>query len=77
MHAWYDGSIMMVLAICPTGETLWRAIEASPGIHLDVTRTVCVSDGKEKEVRLEDEFRDAMLKADELQRIDHASQGDA
>jgi hypothetical protein len=42
----------------------------SPGIRPDVTRTVCGSDGKENEVRLEDEFRDAMLEADEFQWIE-------
>ncbi len=37
---------------------------------MDVTRKVFGSDGKENVVRLEDEFQDAMFKADELKWIE-------
>ncbi len=40
------------LCMWPTGETIWRALEASPGFHFDVTRTVRGLNGEEKEARL-------------------------
>jgi hypothetical protein len=45
-----DGGLKRSLHTWPTGETLWRALEASPGICLesDVERTVCGTYGKKK-----------------------------
>ncbi len=62
-----------LLFMWPTGEIPLRppegprALEASPAIVLDVKKTVYGTEGEEKEVRLEDEFRDAVLNADELE----------
>ncbi len=35
---------------------LWSALEASPGMHIDVKRVILDKSGIESEVRLEDEF---------------------
>ncbi len=49
-------------------QDLWSALEASPGMHIDVKRVILDESGIESEVRLEDEFFSALKEYERAQR---------
>ncbi len=66
LSSWFV-RVKRLLCMWPEGETLWSAMEASPDIRSDVKRIVHIVkiNGGKSEVRLEDEVRGAMMRADE------------